>query len=119
MAVPVYVTGAPHSGHLMGWGQDPEGRWWGLLTWWQRLVDDRKVLEQLHCAAWVPASRLTRPPWSSATSCARLRLDPDPGCWPAPPQWTGWYAGRWDAGSVPCPAGRTPAAGPAWRRRHT
>ena len=33
MALIVFARLAPALSDLWAWGQDPEGRWWGLLSW--------------------------------------------------------------------------------------
>jgi hypothetical protein len=73
---------------------------------------------ELAVAAWLPASSLTRPGWSSAAvDLPRLTLPDDRRCWPAPHGWPSWYAGVWPNGPLPLPPGTEAVTGPAWQRR--
>ena len=100
----------------MAWGLAAH-IWWGCV---QFTVAIRAPVGhgQLAVAAWIPASSLTRPGWSSATvDLPRVTLPDDRRSWPAPPGWPSWYAGVWPNGPLQLPPGTEAASGPAWKRR--
>ena len=111
----VHLDRPPHSARLVAWGR-AQHIWWGLVTFRQRIVVDGRE-EELPCAAWVPASSLRQPSWSSSVAVPRLALDPDQRAWPAPRAWPNWYAGPWPNGPLALPPGARATTGPAWRGR--
>jgi hypothetical protein len=114
--VPVHVQRLAASAFLLAWGRATDG-WWGLVRWTYRVRSNGQMAE-LAFAAWVPASALSKPGWSSGNvELPRIGLSDERGEWPAPPSWTGLYAGVWESGDPPVPAGVTVETGPRWQRR--
>jgi hypothetical protein len=116
MGVVVHLDRPPHAARLVAWGRADDG-WWGCITWQQRVRGADGKLAEIGFAAWVPATAITRAPWSEPSGLRRVALPADRRTWPAPPGWPSWYAGPWPAGPVAVPVGVEVVNGPAWRRR--
>src|SRR5690349_14184723 len=99
----VHLDRPPHSGRLVAWGRAPHG-WWGLVTWRQRVLVNGQP-DEVPVAAWLPASSIRRPSWSSGVELPRLTLPPDQRAWPAPRGWPSWFAGPWPNGTLTLPPG--------------
>ena len=48
----VELTIPPYGGELDSWGKDPHGQWWGLVTWYEEVVQ----LKQMGRSTVLPCS---------------------------------------------------------------
>ena len=39
----VELTIPPYGGELDSWGKDPRGQWWGLVTWYEEVVQLKQM----------------------------------------------------------------------------
>lgn len=101
----VHLDRPPHSVRLVAWGRAPDG-WHACVTWNQR-VRTAAGDDEIGFAAWVPASAVSKPGWSSSVEVPRVLL----------PGWPAWYAGVWEEGPLRAPPGVQVVTGAAWRRR--
>ena len=50
----VELTIPPHKGELDAWGKDSRGQWWGLVTWYEDVVQPKQMSRRsvLPCSGW-------------------------------------------------------------------
>lgn len=113
----VHLDRPPHSARLLAWGRTQHGVWWGLCGWRQRIVTAAGQSDELAIAAWVPATSISKPDWSSPVAIARVELGSDQRSWPAPDGWPSWYAGPWANDELRLPPGVAVDRRPEWERR--
>ncbi len=111
----VHLNRPPHSVRLVAWGRAPNG-WHACVTWNQR-ISTLAGADEIGFAAWVPASAVSKPGWSSSVDVPWIVLPPDRRAWPAPPGWPAWYDRVWDDGPLRAPPGVQVVTDAAWRRR--
>ena len=116
MGTAVYLDRPPRSAFLVSWGRAPH-TWWGCVKF-RVSVEASGHRSELAAAAWVPASSVTRPTWSSKVDdIPRLELGDEQAEWPPPTGWPYWYAGVWANGPLVLPDGVTLVTGPRWSKR--
>ena len=100
-----------HLCDLQVWGRDPDGVWWGLVTW--RHGGGGRDMPTWH-SAWIPGSWLTCDDTrADRSSVARLTLPADRAAWPSP--WApGWDTYHYGADYHGQDADRRTADGPGW-----
>ena len=56
----VELTIPPREGELDSWRKDPRGQWWGLVTWYEDVVQLKQMGRStvLPCSGWVAARHL-------------------------------------------------------------
>jgi hypothetical protein len=81
----VELTIPPHEGELDSWGKDPRGQWWGLVTWYEDVVQLKQMGRStvLPCSGWVAAQHLRKREGEDYTAVPRVELPKDETLWPA------------------------------------
>jgi hypothetical protein len=76
----------PHGGELDSWGKDPRGQWWGLVTWYEEVVQLKQMGRStvLPCSGWVAARHLRMRDGEDYTAVPRAELAEDDKLWPQP-----------------------------------
>ena len=76
----------PHGGELDSRGKDPRGQWWGLVTWYEEVVQLKQMGRStvLPCSGWVAARHLRMRDGEDYTAVPRAELAEDDKLWPQP-----------------------------------
>jgi hypothetical protein len=82
----VELTVPPHGGELDSWGKDPRGQWWGLVTWYEEVVQLKQMGRStvLPCSGWVAARHLRMRDGEDYTAVPRVKLAEHETSWPQP-----------------------------------
>ena len=82
----VELTIPPYGGELDSWGKDPHGQWWGLVTWYEEVVQLKQMGRStvLPCSGWVAARHLRMRDGEDYTAVPRAELAEDDKLWPQP-----------------------------------
>jgi hypothetical protein len=82
----VELTIPPYGGELDSWGKDPRGQWWGLVTWYEEVVQPRQMGRStvLPCSGWVAARHLRMSDGEDYAAVPRVELAGHEALWPQP-----------------------------------
>jgi hypothetical protein len=75
-------------GDLLAWGRNPDGCWWGLVTWEHRVMTPGVLGGYVYYSAWMPATTLRPSRYESVLiqyeKVVRLNLPAKRRVWPRP-----------------------------------
>jgi hypothetical protein len=76
----------PYGGELDSWGKDPRGQWWGLVTWYEEVVQLKQMGRStvLPCSGWVAARHLRMSDGEDYAAVPRVELAEHEALWPQP-----------------------------------
>jgi hypothetical protein len=82
----VELTIRPYEAELDSWGMDQRGEWWGLVTWYEDVVQLKQMGRGtvLPCSGWVAALHLRKKDGEDYSATPRAELPEDETLWPPP-----------------------------------
>ena len=82
----VELTIPPQKGELDAWGKDSHGQWWGLVTWYEDVIQPKQMNRRsvLPCSGWAAARHLKKRDDEDYSAVARVVLPEDEALWPQP-----------------------------------